>query len=66
MEPIAKINDKQKDVIYHIGFGAVFHIKMKEILAKLTYSCVDHFRPQSCSLEIVDGKRLHITDENVW
>ncbi|CAH9138355.1 unnamed protein product, partial [Cuscuta epithymum] len=65
VQAIAKFNDKQREEVISIGFGAMLHLYITELPSKLGYWVVDNFDPRSCTMKVSGDIRVHVTDEDV-
>ncbi|CAH9076699.1 unnamed protein product, partial [Cuscuta europaea] len=65
VKALSGMTDAQKEDIKKIGFGAVFNLDIAEIPGKLGYWVVENFDPKKCSLVLLDGSIVRITEEDV-
>ncbi|CAH9083660.1 unnamed protein product, partial [Cuscuta europaea] len=61
---ISKFNDKQREEVINIGFGAMLQLHIQDLPLRLGYGIVDNFDPRSCTLKL-NGDKLHVTYKDV-
>ncbi|XP_057775900.1 factor of DNA methylation 4-like isoform X2 [Salvia miltiorrhiza] len=63
---IQMLNVPQKAAIREMGFGKILDLGIREIPGKLAYWTLDRFNSRSCAMELNDGLKLEITEDDVY
>nr|GMC80060.1 ulp1 protease family, C-terminal catalytic domain-containing protein [Ipomoea batatas] len=62
---LQKLNDAQSQSLRDMGFDHLREQQISRVPGKLAWWLLNNFDARSCSLRVQDGKKLHITEEDV-
>ncbi|KAG6385611.1 hypothetical protein SASPL_154447 [Salvia splendens] len=65
VEAISQLNEAQINSVKEIGFESVLHYKIEYIPSRLAFSLLKSFDEEKCKIKLYNGKKIHITEEDV-
>ncbi|KAG6392635.1 hypothetical protein SASPL_146859 [Salvia splendens] len=65
VDAISQLNEAQINSVNEMGFESVLHYIIDYIPSRLAFSLLKSFDEEKCKIKLCNGKKIHITEEDV-